>query len=253
MKFAIFWPYRLKTVLVLLLALRTSATTAATLLDYPYHEFSISVCRIDMRRDKLQMFWKDERKALLGKFSVLQTWLRARGETLVCATNAGIYGKDYRPIGLYVEDGVVLRKLNIRKNAYGNFYLQPNGVFAIRNHRAEIIDTDRFFIEQAVLMSDVLFATQSGPLLIRNGRINAAFSPDSSNRLVRNAVCVTSPDEVLLALSRGPVSFYEFSLFLRDQLHCRDALYLDGNISRMYPGENADLGPSFGAIIGATK
>ena len=206
-----------------------------------------------MRRDQLQMFWKDENKVVLGRFTTLQAWLRTRGQSLVCATNGGIYGEDYRPLGLYVENSVVLRRLNVRKNAFGNFYMQPNGVFLIRDHQAEIVDTDRFAAERETLLPGVRFATQSGPLLIKNGSINGTFSAASSNRLIRNAVCTISPYQSVLALARGPISFYEFAQFLRDKLGCTDALYLDGSISRMYPGEGSDLGPSFGVIIGATK
>jgi uncharacterized protein YigE (DUF2233 family) len=68
-----------------------------------------------------------------------------------------------------------------------------------------------------------------------------------------NAVCTISPHESVLAVSRGPISFYEFAQFLLNKLGCTDALYLDGNISRMYPGEVSDWGPSFGVIIGVTK
>lgn len=124
------------------------------------------------------------------------------------------------PIGLYVENSVVLRKLNVRKNAYGNFYMQPNGVFVIRDHQAEIIDTDRFADERETLLSDVRFATQSGPLMIKNGSINGAFSSSSNNRLIRNAVRTTSPFQSVLALSRGPINLYEFALFLRNTLGC---------------------------------
>jgi uncharacterized protein YigE (DUF2233 family) len=169
------------TLFILLLSLCAMRSEAADLIDYPFRDFMISVCKIDLRRDQLQMFWKDQNKVELGRFPALQAWLQSRGKSLVCATNAGIYGVDYRPLGLYVENGVVLRKLNVRKNAYGNFYMQPNGVFVIGDHRAEIVDTDRFAAERESLLPDVRFATQSGPLLIKHGIINDVF-PDSSTK-----------------------------------------------------------------------
>ncbi len=227
--------------------------SGAELIDYQYHDLVISTCKIDLQRDTVRMFWRDSEKLLLGRFPRLQAWLRTQGDDVVCATNAGIYDEDYRPRGLYIEKGVTLRKLNVRKNAYGNFYLQPNGVFLLHDQKADIVDTDRFATEREALFPGVLFATQSGPLLIQNGKINTIFSTQSENRLIRNAVCTTSPRNVVLAISRGPISFYAFAQFLLDRIGCTDALYLDGNISRMYPGEDSDFGPNFGVLIAVTK
>jgi len=170
----------------------------------------------------------------------------------VCATNAGIFDQDYRPLGLYVENSIILRKLNEHKNAYGNFYLQPNGVFLVRDGQADIVDTDRISVEKEQILPGVLFATQSGPLLIQNGKINPLFPVESENRLIRNAVCTISPYEVVLAISRGPISFYEFAKFLQE-IGCANALYLDGKISRMYPGVDSDIGLGFGALIAVTR
>lgn len=236
-----------------LLMISAAPSSGAELIDYRFHDFVISTCKINLRLDTVRMFWKDDDKRVLGRFSRLQAWLRTQGDDVVCATNAGIYDEDYRPRGLYIEKGVTLRKLNVRKNAYGNFYLQPNGVFLIRDQQADIVDTDHFAAERDALLPGVLFATQSGPLLIQNGKINTTFSIGSENRLVRNAVCMTSPHDIVLALSRGPINFYEFAQFLRDKIGCTNALYLDGNISRMYPGEDSDLGPDFGVLIAVTK
>lgn len=43
-------------------------------------------------------------------------------------------------------------------------------------------------------------------------------------------------------------------MMFKDKLHCKDALYLDGAISKMYLPElgRYDLGGDFGAIIGVT-
>jgi uncharacterized protein YigE (DUF2233 family) len=235
------------------LGLGAVRSQAAELIDYRSAGQTVSVCKIDLRRDTLRMFWKDENKLVLGRFSRLQAWLRGQGEDLVCATNAGIYQEDQRPLGLYIENGVMRHGLNVRKNAYGNFYLQPNGVFLLREGQAEIVDTERFAVERDALLPGVRYATQSGPILLQNGQINPVFSAASGNRLVRNAVCITAPQTVVLAIARSPISFYDFAQFLRDRIACTDALYLDGNISRMYPGDGAELGPDFGVLIAATK
>jgi uncharacterized protein YigE (DUF2233 family) len=243
----------LKVFLCAFLALGMKPSYSVELIDYPFRDQRISICKVDLRRDAISMFWKDDNKVVLGRFSRLQAWLRTRGEDIVCATNAGIYEEDHRPLGLYIENGVTRRRLNLRKNGYGNFYLQPNGIFLMRDRQAAIVDTDRFAAAQDALLPGVLFATQSGPIMIQNGKINPMFSAASENRLVRNAVCITSPQNVVLAISRGPINFYEFAAFLRDKIACTDALYLDGNISRMYPEDSAEFGPDFGVLIAVVR
>ena len=172
---------------------------------------------------------------------------------MVCATNAGIYDKQLQPLGLYVEGGNQLRRLNTRKNAYGNFYLQPNGVFVLSERQAYIVETSDYEAELGLWNGVTRYATQSGPLMIVDGKINPRFDPESANTVVRNAVCLDAAGIVTLAIARNPISFYDFASFLRDELKCSDALYLDGSISRMYPTLEANMGPAFGAMIAVVK
>jgi uncharacterized protein YigE (DUF2233 family) len=43
--------------------------------------------------------------------------------------NGGMYLKDQSPQGLYIENETEKSKLDTTHNAYGNFYMQPNGIF----------------------------------------------------------------------------------------------------------------------------
>ena len=226
---------------------------AATVMDYHFQDATISVCKVDVGRDLLRIFWRDETKQNFAKFLPLRAWLLKQNEDLVCATNAGIFDEQLRPLGLYIENGVTLRRLNQRKNAYGNFYMQPNGVLLIQAHRATILDTESLAARGDQIMQDVLFATQSGPMLVQSGKINPTFVINSENRLRRNAVCTISPRELVLAVARDPINFYDFALFLQNRLGCTDALYLDGNISRMFPGPDFELGPDLGPIIAVIR
>jgi uncharacterized protein YigE (DUF2233 family) len=235
-----------------LLVLGSASCNGAELIDYRDSDLLISTCKVDLRNETLRMFWKDGNRQPFDRFSRLKDWLAARGEDVVCATNAGIFDQDYRPLGLYVEDGIVLRKLNEPRMLMGISICSQTGVFLVRHDQAEIVDTDRVAAEKEQILPSVLFATQSGPLLIQNEKINPLFPADSENRLIRNAVCTISQNEIVLAISRGPISFYEFAKFLR-MIGCANALYLDGKISRMYPGADSDIGPSFGALIAVTK
>jgi uncharacterized protein YigE (DUF2233 family) len=100
----------------------------------------------------------------------------------------------------------------------------------------------------------VILATQSGPLLLRGGRMHPAFRENSTSRLVRNGVGVPSADTAVFVMSEVPVTFHEFATLFRDRLHCPDALFLDGTISSVYAPAlkrddfRMDLGPIIGVI-----
>ncbi|AON53988.1 lipoprotein signal peptide protein [Herbaspirillum seropedicae] len=226
---------------------------AAEVKQYQYHQVFISTCRADPRTDTIRMYWKDANGVPLANFLRLDAHLRTQGQDMVCATNAGIYDKQLQPLGLYVENGVQLRKLNTRQNAYGNFYLQPNGVFVLGDRQAYIVETSDYAAEGSLWNTVARYATQSGPLMLVEGKINHRFDPDSVNMVVRNAVCLDHAGVVTLAIARNPISFFDFATFLRDELKCSDALYLDGSISRMYPTLEANMGPAFGAMIAVVK
>src|SRR6185312_246497 len=82
-------------------------------------------------------------------------------------------------------------------------------------------------------------ATQSGPLMLRQGVIHPAFRENSPNKRLRNAVGVRKKDgQILFVMSdredavKGRVTFHQFTRFFQ-HLGCEDALYLDGDISNM--------------------
>ena len=97
-----------------------------------------------------------------------------------------------------------------------------------------------------------MLATQSGPLLVQDGKINAALNPQGTSRLIRNGVGIVSSTRVVFAISEDPITFYEFALLFRDGLKCADALYLDGNVSSLYvkslgrDDERVPIGPIIG-------
>lgn len=230
-----------------------SPADAAELRQYRVRDVQINTCQIDLQKDNLRTYWKDDQGKVFGKFSQLRSWLRDRNQHIVCAANAGIYDKQLQPLGMYIEQGRLLRRLNRRQNAYGNFYMQPNGVFMIFDGQAKIVDTETLAADLPRWQQQARYATQSGPIMLQNRVINMRFDPDSMNVATRNAVCTVSDNQVVLAIARNPITFYDFAVFLRDRLDCVDALYLDGNISRMSPSFDDDLGPAFGAIIAVVK
>ena len=131
----------------------------------------------------------------------------------------------------------------------GNFYLQPNGVFFIdKNQQPGILPSGQFTARE----SSAQFATQSGPMLLINGHIHRAFQPNSDNLAIRSGVGQVDENRVVFALSNTPVNLYQFASIFKEYFNCKNALYLDGRISRMYlPELRLDrLDGDFGPIIG---
>jgi uncharacterized protein YigE (DUF2233 family) len=59
-------------------------------------------------------------------------------------------------------------------------------------------------------------------------------------------VCARKPGLVEFAVSEAPVTFHAFARLFRDVLGCRDALYLDGTLSRIYTKDAGSFGaPEF--------
>ncbi|MEO1653305.1 MAG: phosphodiester glycosidase family protein, partial [Bacteroidota bacterium] len=81
------------------------------------------------------------------------------------------------------------------------------------------------------------------------------FTPGSHNKYIRSGVGVISPNQIVFIISRQPVNFYDFARIFRDYFKCKNALYLDGAISKMFLPEigRFDLGGEFGPMIGIIK
>jgi uncharacterized protein YigE (DUF2233 family) len=205
---------------------------------------------IDYPKEKIRLYWKDNRGNKLKSIDSLKTHVERQGQQLVFATNAGMYMEDFSPLGLYKEDGKVLRQLNRVKRAYGNFYLQPNGVFVLTKDRAMVVTTEAY----AGIKEKVLFATQSGPMLVINGKLHPSFTKGSQNLNIRSGVGIDSTGKVVLAITNKPGNYYDFATLFQEVFGCRQALFLDGAICRMYlPAlDRYELGGEFGAMIGVT-
>lgn len=213
-----------------------------------FRKTPFAVCTVDLARDDLRLFWKSPQTGKrFGSLGALAHWTMAHHERLEFATNAGIFAPGYTPLGLYLEAGRILIPLN-SANGAGNFFLKPNGVFAVGAARAAIVPTASY----SKLSWPVRFATQSGPLLARNGKPHPAFREASLNLTIRSGVGIQSASRVAFAISDGPVNFIDFARLFLDRLACRDALYLDGGISRMYcrSAGRQDQGGDFAALIG---
>jgi len=209
--------------LLLLLALSVTAQ-AANYAGFTVREYQPA-------QEQLALYLKNENGEPFKHFERLKTWLAAKNQQLLFAMNAGMYQTNFEPVGLLVLDGKQVGKLNLRE-AQGNFYWKPNGVFFVDESGAHIVESS----EYPKLAKNAQLATQSGPLLLQNGQIHPKFTPTAISRLTRNGVGIAG-DKVYFVISDKPVNFYEFASFFKDELKCTEALYLDGVVSAIYSEE----------------
>jgi len=181
----------------------------------------------DVDLDKVTLNLWGQRAGDPQRLSELSTFLGKRGRRLVMATNAGIFGPDQKPLGLHVQSGEELFPINTAQGE-GNFFLKPGGVFWLDATGAHVASLDGFHPEGKLQL-----ATQSGPLLLDHGREHQAFAPKSTSLRIRSAVGVDGRGHPMFALSLDRVSFHTMATLFVQVLSCRDALYLDGEISAL--------------------
>ena len=177
-------------------------------------------------------------------FAALQASLKQRSDSVAFAMNAGMFDEQGNAIGLLVEDGKQLRAINRRKGD-GNFHLMPNGVFLARkNGKAEVVKSANYAPAE-----DIKFATQSGPMLVIDGKLHPAFDRDGTSRHFRNGVGIAPNGTPVFVISADPVSFGKFARFYRDGVKAKNALFFDGAVSSLWDpaahrmDSHAPLGP----------
>lgn len=221
------------------------AAEAVECRDTSFEGASYTVCEVTAGED-LRLFHSGPDGAY-GSFRNVDEALGAEGKALGFAMNAGMYHRDLAPVGLYVEDGVEVSRI-VTRDGPGNFGLLPNGVFCI-GEGFRVIESRAFKAEQPKCR----FATQSGPMLVIGGELHPKLLPGSDSFYVRNGVGVSEDGRrAFFAISNDAVNFHAFARFFRDELGLTDALYFDGNISRLYAPQldRHDGGFPMGPIVG---
>ena len=169
----------------------------------------------------------------IRRFDALEASLGKRAASVAFAMNAGMYDEDGRPIGLAIVAGREVRAVNRRKGG-GNFHLMPNGIFQVSaGGNASVVTTESWKPAK-----DISVATQSGPMLVIDGKLHPAFDADGTSRHIRNGVGIGPRGEALFVISRGPVSLGKFARFYRDGLNSRNALFFDGAVSALWDPAN---------------
>jgi uncharacterized protein YigE (DUF2233 family) len=238
----------IRALLIGLAAVVAAPAAALECQDLSHDGNRYSICEVDLTTDELRLFLRDEQGEVLGQFSAVDSELKGEGKQLIFAMNAGMYHSDRSPVGHYVEDGT--EEMRVVSNAGpGNFGLLPNGVLCIEPGKARVFETLAFQAAEP----DCRFATQSGPMLVIDGALHPRFLPDSTSRYLRNGVGTSADGKrAVFAISKNAVTFHEFGSLFRDVLKTPNALYFDGNISRLYAPQlnRADAGFSMGPIVG---
>lgn len=195
----------------------------------------------------LHLSLADSKGQVLGGFIQWQKQLN-NCQSLSFAMNAGMYHPNYQPVGLYIEKLKPHTALN-RDQGAGNFFMQPNGVVAWNQQKAMIVQTQHW--EKTNFQA--IYATQSGPMLVVDGKIMDKFLKDSDSRKIRNGVGIKN-GQLYFVISQQRVNFYEFAQFFKEGLNVEQALYLDGSISSIYAPQIQrydrafKLGPMMGYI-----
>lgn len=206
-----------------------SAAETAPCREVVFEGHAFSVCTFDLKTTTLRLHWKDAGGAAYGTVGTLARSLSASGGPVLMAVNAGMYHADGAPVGLYIEGGKPFVKANTASGP-GNFHMKPNGVFYWTGDEAGVMETGRFLKTKP--KAD--YATQSGPMLVIDGRLHPRFSANGPSLKIRNGVGVRDGHAVTFAISNEPVSFGDFGRLFRDELHCPNALFLDGSISSLW-------------------
>lgn len=179
--------------------------------------------------------------------SELAVGLGDKAGRVAFAMNGGMYDEAGLPIGYYVEGGKRLHTLN-RNEGWGNFHLQPNGVFFGTGTRWEVRATDDF---AAKVSKRPQFGTQSGPMLVIAGKLHPRIDSDGPSQKLRNAVGVDRQGRAHFVISEAPISFGKLARYFRDELHTPNALFLDGSVSSLWDPtmHRVDGGPPLGPLI----
>jgi uncharacterized protein YigE (DUF2233 family) len=197
---------------------------------------------------QLDFYWKDNNQ-VIGSLENLKKVVEGQNKKLLFAMNGGMYKQDNSPQGLFIQNNKTITPLDTAKGS-GNFYMKPNGVFYLTTDNTPVICTTQEFVNNG----KVKYATQSGPMLVIDGKIHPSFKYGSANLNIRNGVGILPDNKLVFAMSKTEINFYDFANYFKN-LGCRNALYLDGFVSRTYLPEKKwiQTDGNFGVIIAITE
>lgn len=220
-------------------------------------KYNIFVADMDSTDISFHLINPQTQKNYFSINALLQSQSLKDKKTLM-VTNAGMYMPDFQPEGLFIENYKLITPIDTTSpKIVANFYLMPNGVFLIDSLGVpSILETNAYVKKYGLLnTSNLKYATQSGPMLVINDSIHPKFIRGSKNFKIRSGVGIINGNKIIFVITLDEVNFYDFATFFNKIFLCKDALFLDGAISRMYlPVVNPnEKGGKFGPLISATK
>lgn len=221
--------------------------------NYKIDESKLLIYEVNPTNQQLDFYWKDAAGENYENFGILKKSLQKQNKELVFAMNGGMFRRDLSPQGLFIQNRKLLFETDTTQKGYGNFYMQPNGIFYLTKENKAIVCTTKDFIKKNGKQT-IKYATQSGPMLLIDGKIHSKFGKGSSNLHIRNGVGILPNGTILFAMSKEEINFYDLATFFK-QKGCKNALYLDGFVSKTYlPSQNwQQTDGIFGVIIAETK
>lgn len=204
------------------------------------------VCSFDTAKVDIRLFLQDQQGKPFRSLRNVENTLRSSPSLLM---NGGMYHDDLGAVGLYVSGGREQKTIST-KDGWGNFHLLPNGVFYGKNGNFGVLETKTYLKRR--IKPD--FATQSGPMLVINGKLHPRFLKDSDSRKIRNGVGLSKDGKrIHFAISKRAVTFWQFGQLFQQELKTHNALFLDGTVSALKAGSMTqggwrDLGPIIGVF-----
>ena len=234
-------------VFIIVLVLWLTPVWSAECQDFKFQEAPFTACTAKIPEDDIRLFLYDKTGNIYGQFQKLDNFLKEERLNIIFATNGGMYHADRSPVGMYVENFKEFSPLII-SDGPGTFGLLPNGVFCFNKKEFLILETESF----ATRKIQCQYATQSGPLLVIDGKIHPKFIKNGTSKFVRSGVGISRDgSKAIFLISNQAVNFHHFASTFLDRLEIDNALYLDGNISRLYSPKlnRIDFGFDIGPII----
>jgi len=193
-----------------------------------FEEHLYAVADVNLQTEDIVFTTSNDKRA--ETFPEIVNNLSSAGVKPILVTNAGIYGTDNRPLGLLISPQGKLHNVNAAAGS-GNFSWD-SAVFQVSNDGTASIVPARSWHDNP----HTIAATQSGPELASSGKINQSFQPQSKWSFRRTSIGIDQSNRrlVRLVVSREPVTLFELATFMVKELHCSEALHLDGDLSAFY-------------------
>ena len=137
---------------------------------------------VNTNTDDFQMVWNSKDGTRYGSIEKWKLAVEREGKELLFAMNGGMYEPGGKPKGLYIDNEKRVVDIDQKESGYGNFYMQPNGVlFVSKDGKAGLCKTADYGVREKIR-----YATQSGPMLVIDDKLNAKFRLGSDSKHIRN-------------------------------------------------------------------